>query len=401
MKLFIEALKLTNYQAPEREFYYWLLLGVFLIPFGFWLDTQVFAYIVQWQTPILNTLIVFLTEYVIYALLGLFGIATLYRVWNSENHQSQLVPGCFAVLAAGIAAYVLKSYFAIPRPYLEMALTPLVPGHSYSFPSGHTAVAFALLIPLWRINKWLGLSWLTFALAVGFARVYEFVHFPSDIAAGVILGGLVGAIFSHKESLKLFKVLWQELEFRRQSFHFACGFLCVFLHWAGALRLRAIAFVLVVGLIISFIAQYKKFPLLGKILASFDRPRDMNFPGRGAFYFCLGVFLTFLLFQKEHINIAYAAILILAVGDSLNHLFASQVYKYGLPWNRRKNIVGIMTGILMGTLAAQFFVPILPAFLASTVAITAETVPWRVGKFYLDDNLLVPLISGTLLWLMI
>jgi undecaprenyl-diphosphatase len=401
MKLFTNAFKDINYKAPEREFYYWLLLGVFIIPLGFWLDEQVFSYIINWQTPLLNTVIVFLTEYFIYALLALFGAATLFRVWHSPNNQSQLVPGCFAVLAAGIMAYVLKSYFAIPRPYLELALDPLVPGISYSFPSGHTAVAFALLIPLWRIHKWLGLSWLVFAITIGFARVYEFVHYPSDIAAGVILGGVVGAFFSHSESIKLFKVLWQELEFRRQSFHFACGFLCVFLHWAGALRLRFIGAILVIGLILSLASQYKKFPFLSKILSLFDRPRDHNFPGRGAFYFCLGVFLTFALFQKEHINIAYAAILILAVGDSLNHLFASQVYRYGLPWNRRKNVVGIIVGITMGTVASQFFVPFFPALIASTIAITAETVPWRIGKFYLDDNILVPLLAGGILWILV
>ena len=401
MNLITDALKHINYRAPEREFYYWLLLGVAFIPLGFWLDDQVFSHIVQWQTPFLNTVIVFLTEYFIYALLGLFGVVTLFRVWHNENNQSQLVPGCFAVLATGIITYVLKSYFASPRPYVELALTPLVPGHSYSFPSGHTAVAFALLIPLWRINKWLGVSWFAFAVLVGFARVYEFVHFPSDIAAGAILGGVIGAIFSHSESIKLFKTLWKELEFRRQSFHFACGFLCVFLHWAGALRLRFIGFILVAGLILSLASQYKRFPLLSKILSSFDRPRDQDFPGRGAFYFCLGVFLTFMLFQKEQINIAYAAILILAVGDSLNHLFASQVYKYNLPWNRRKNIVGIIIGITMGTLASQFFVPFFPALIASTIAIVAETVPWRIGKIYLDDNILVPLLAGGILWLLV
>jgi|GEM_PF-587792 len=401
MKLVTQALKHINYRAPEREVYYWLVFGAFLIPLGFWLDSQVFAWIMPLQNPSLNSLIVFLTEYFIFALLGLFAITTLYRVWSNENHQSQLVPGCFAVLAAGILAYVLKSYFAIDRPYLQMALEPLVPGHSYSFPSGHTAVAFALLLPLWRINRYLGVSWFLFAVAVGFARVYEFVHFPSDIAAGLILGGTVGAIFSHPESVKLFKVLWKELEFRRQSFHFACGFLCVFLHWAGALRLRFIAFILVSGLILSFAAQYKKIPILSEILALVDRPRDDNFPGRGAFYFCLGVFLTIMIWQGDNIHIAYASILILAVGDSLNHLFASQVTRFSLPWNRRKNVVGIITGILMGTFAAQFFVPVMPALIASTLAITAETVPWRVGKFYLDDNILVPLVAGGVLWLLV
>ena len=401
MKLLTQALANINHRAPEREFAYWILLGFALLPLGFWLDEKVFAWVIPLHGTPLDQFVVFLTEYFIFLLLGLFGLTTLYRVWHNENHQSQLVPGCFAVLAAGIIAYVLKSYFGIDRPYIPLAIDPLVPGHSYSFPSGHTAVAFALLLPLWRINHLLGLSWLVFAIAVGVARVYELVHYPSDIAAGVILGGAVGAIFSHPESRKLFKVLWKELEFRRQSFHFACGFLCVFLHWAGALRLRFIAFILVVGLILSLVAQYKRIPLLSDILGLVDRPRDANFPGRGAFYFCLGVFLTFLIWQEDHLNIAYAAILILAVGDSLNHLFAAQVYKFSLPWNRRRNVVGILVGILMGTISAQFFVPFFPALLASTIAITAETVPWRVGKFYIDDNILVPLVAGGVLWVLI
>ena len=401
MQLFKEALRSINYHAPEREVAYWLLLGFALLPLGLWLDQQAFPVVMGWHEPLLNQIIVFLTEYLIFVLLGLFAVATLYRVWSNEDHQSQLVPACFAVLAAGIMAYILKSYFGIDRPYVTMALDPLVPGQSYSFPSGHTAVAFALLMPLWRIKWWLGLSWLVFALAVGFARVYELVHYPSDIAAGIVLGGAVGAVFSHPESRKLFKVLWKELEFRRQSFHFALGFLCVFLHWAGILRLRFIALILVVGLIASLVAQYKKIPLLSRVLGIFDRPRDQDFPGRGAFYFCLGVFLTFALWQQEHINIAYAAILILAVGDSLNHLFASKVYRLSLPWNRRRNVVGIVAGIGMGTLAAQFFVPFFPALIASTVAIAAETVPWRLGRFFLDDNILVPLVAGGMLWLLV
>ena len=396
-----DALHSINYHAPEREVAYWILFGFLLLPLGLWLDQRVFGVVMSWHGGAWDQIIVFLTEYFIFLLLGAFGAATLYRVWKNENHQSQLVPACFAVLGAGIAAYILKSYFAIPRPFVEMALQPLVPGQSYSFPSGHTAVAFALLLPLWRINTWLGLSWLAFAMAVGFARVYELVHYPSDIAAGVILGGSVGAVFSHPESRKLFKALWAELEFRRQSFHFACGFLCVFLHWAGVLRLRFIAVILILGLLVSIFSQYKKIPFLSQALALFDRPRDQNFPGRGAFYFCAGVFLTFALWQKEHINIAYSAILILAVGDSLNHLFASKVTRFSLPWNRRKNVVGIVTGIVMGTLAAQFFVPLFPAFIASSLAIAAETIPWRVGRFYLDDNILVPLVAGGTLWLLV
>ncbi len=398
MLLLRRAYKKINYKAPEREIFLWALVGIGLFLIGKWVDGWIFPIVLQWHNLLLNELVIFLTEQLIFVILGIFGLVATYRVWTHEQYQSKLVPAIFAVMTAGILAYIFKSFFGIPRPFVEFALDPLVPGQSYSFPSGHTAVAFALLIPFWRVSKLLGLAWLVFAMGVGFARVYELVHYPSDIAAGIFLGGVVGAIFSHPEVKKLITLLWRELEFRRQSFHFIFGLLVVFAHWSGVLRLRFIALILVVGLVVSIISQYRKLPIVSKILALFDRPRDKKFPGRGAFYFLLGVFICLLIFP---LKIAYAAILILSVGDSLNHLFASQMQKINLPWNRRKNVWGIIIGVAMGTFAAQFFVPWMPAYIAATVAIAAETVPWRIGKYYIDDNIVVPLVAGGVLWVLL
>jgi len=241
-----------------------------------------------------------------------------------------------------------------------------------------------------------------FAIMIGFARVYQNVHYPSDIAGGIFLGGIVGAFFSHEEIKKLINILWQQLEFRRQSFHFLAGFFCVFAHWAGFFRLRIIGAALLIGLFLSFYSQKKRLPIISDLLHLFDRPRDKNFPGKGSFYFFLGVFLVFALFQKNNMPIAYASILILSVGDSLNHLFGTRVPKnFYLPWNKRKHLPGLLIGISAGTLASQFFVPLIPAFLATTFALLIESVPFKFGKYYIDDNVLVPLCAGGFLWLLI
>lgn len=208
------------------------------------------------------------------------------------------------------------------------------------------------------------------------------------------MGGVIGAFFSHPEVFKLIKVLWKDLEFRRQSFHFSTGFLCVFAHWTHFLRLRQLFFFLLLGLLISFISQKKNVPIISGVLEQFDRPRDKKFPGRGAFYFFLSVFLCLFIFP---VKIAYASILILSVGDSLNHLFMNGFRRIHLPWNRRKNIFGVVLGIVFGTFAAQFFVPVFAAFFASFVAIFAETIRFKIGKFYVDDNLFVPLLAGGIL----
>jgi membrane-associated phospholipid phosphatase/dolichol kinase len=384
----------------QRELLFWLGLGFILFGIGKYLDIYIFAFIAEHiRTPLLDKIALFLTEKLIQVVLVGLGILTAWRVYKNPDHHSKLAPAFFAVIVTGIMAYILKGFFKIPRPfgvsYYDVLgdLQPLLDISSHSFPSAHTAISFAVLIPLWRISKSIGVFWGIFALLVSLARVYEKVHFPSDIAGGILLGGLIGAFFSHPEVHRLLKILWNFLEFRRQAFHLCTGVCCVFAHWAGILRLRFLAVILIIGLIISFISQRHKIPVISDILKLFDRARDKDFPGRGAFYFLLGVFLTFLIFP---VKIAYAAILILSFGDSLNH-FISKPFHHccaSIPWNKNKNILGVGLGVLAGTLAAQFFVPFYAAFLGSAVAIFLETIPFRIRKFYIDDNIFVPLIAG-------
>lgn len=401
MNFIRDALGRVNYQAPEKEFLGWLLFGILIYMFGWWGDRYFLSTVLDWHGGWWDQWVIFLTEILVYVILIFFALIAAWRVWRSPDHHSKLVPALFAVFTAGVMAYVFKSVFAVDRPYIALDLIPLVAGQSYGFPSGHTAVGFALLIPFWRVSRWLGVAWGMFALLIGLSRVYELVHYPSDIAGGIFLGGAIGMIYSQPEVQKFIKICWQELEFRRQSFHFIAGFLVVFFHWAGFLRLRFIALALALGLIVSIWSQYQKIPLVNDILQKFDRPRDQDFPGRGAFYYFFGVFLTLLIFSRVDINIAYAAILILAVGDSLNHLIASPMRRGKMPWNQGKNILGVGMGILAGTMATFWFVPWQAAFLASTVALVLETVPWRIGNFYLDDNILVPLVAGGVLVLFV
>ena len=394
----------VDFSPVKKEVHWWLGCGIFLYGVGRLLDGYVFGVLQgNWRTPFLDESIVFLTERFIWVILTLFALITALRVWKKPDHGSKLIPAIFSVVSTGILSFIFKSFFHVPRPfqYETLGLTPLVHAGSFSFPSAHTAVAFALLIPFYRISKTIGILWAIFAIFIGFSRVYENVHFPSDIAGGIFLGGLVGAFFSHPESRKMVDLLWQELEFRRQIFHFSFGFSIVFMHWAGFLRLWQIGVLLLLGLFISYISQFKKARILSFILEKFDRPRDQKFPGRGAFFFLLGVFLCLLLFNGENLKIAYSAILILAVGDSLNHLFGAKLQRIRFPWNKRKNIVGVSIGILSGTFAAQFFVPLFPAFFASAIAICVETIPFRIGKFYIDDNVMVPLVAGGILWLLV
>ena len=129
----------------------------------------------------------------------LIPIAALAAFERTRAHALRLV-----ALLAGVAVVVfgVKALVGRVRPCGSLAhVHALVFGtpHDPSFPSGHAAGAFAVAVfvalearvhPLWKIAL--------FAVATGIAisRVALGVHFPSDIAAGAILGTVASLSYS-------------------------------------------------------------------------------------------------------------------------------------------------------------------------------------------------------------
>ena len=113
--------------------------------------------------------------------------------------------GPFTVLGARLAAgtllgtlfsQTLKRSLHRPRPtsaivgFEALAENP----DRFSFPSGHTTAAFAAAVALAGAPFGIGPAVLLAALGIGMSRVYLGAHYPLDVAAGVVLGTVAGAL---------------------------------------------------------------------------------------------------------------------------------------------------------------------------------------------------------------
>lgn len=88
----------------------------------------------------------------------------------------------------------LKPLIGRVRPFafrsgLQLLVPP--PGDA-SFPSGHTAAAFAVVFALKTAGSPLWVPALVLGSVTAFSRLYLYVHWPSDVLGGVLLGAAVG-----------------------------------------------------------------------------------------------------------------------------------------------------------------------------------------------------------------
>jgi dolichol kinase len=156
---------------------------------------------------------------------------------------------------------------------------------------------------------------------------------------------------------------------------------------------------LVSGIILSLLSLRFELPFIYFMLKKFEKPRYIRrFPGKGTLFFIAGCLLVLKLFPY---GIALASIAILTFADPVATLSGLLIGKknHRKPFNTLKKIEGTILGIAAGFLAALFFVSYIKALIAASVAMLAEALTLQLGGDDVDDNLLVPLVAATTLYL--
>ncbi|MFF2192235.1 phosphatase PAP2 family protein [Streptomyces sp. NPDC058157] len=124
------------------------------------------------------------------------GIATaLTALGSPRTRRAALRAAASLALASATVNSVGKWSVRRPRPLMEgvpLVRQPAVPPWTTSFPSGHSASAFAFTAGLALESPVWGAAVAPLAASVAFSRVYTGVHYPSDVAAGALLGVAAG-----------------------------------------------------------------------------------------------------------------------------------------------------------------------------------------------------------------
>ncbi|MET8572508.1 phosphatase PAP2 family protein [Streptomyces sp. NPDC004783] len=104
-----------------------------------------------------------------------------------------------ATAVAYVCSELLKSGFTEERPCRAVtgavaSLAECPASGDWSFPSNHATIAGASAVALALTRRVLILLTAPLALLMAFSRVFVGVHYPHDVAAGLLLGAVVAAV---------------------------------------------------------------------------------------------------------------------------------------------------------------------------------------------------------------
>jgi undecaprenyl-diphosphatase len=135
------------------------------------------------------------------------------RKWGLGVFLSILVGAVFTNLA-------IKNIVARPRPYASDVAAfkewwTYAGAHlesEFSFPSGHTTAAMASMTALClaapkKVGKWIVAPSILYVILMGAARNYLVVHYPTDVIAAFVVGGIAAIV-----AVLLAKLIWKLLE---------------------------------------------------------------------------------------------------------------------------------------------------------------------------------------------
>jgi membrane-associated phospholipid phosphatase len=255
------------------------------------------------QNPVFNGLMPFVSDHPPLLFLPVV-------VWFFFREKKKMLPllavAVLAVFFADGTGNVMKHLVARPRPCEVLPNIHLLAacGSSYSMPSNHAVNTFAFAMVFWLSRRdWGSLIMVLTAALVGISRIYAGVHYPFDVAVGVLLGSACAWIV-----IRL--VRWAKEIYRKSDYTQA---------------------LLLLVLVVSLFRIY--YILTGPFDLSFDeahywewsRRLDWSYYSKGPLIACL-IYLGTALFGNNVFGIRILAVLFSALSSAVIFIIGRDLY---------------------------------------------------------------------------
>ncbi|MEE1008435.1 MAG: phosphatase PAP2 family protein [Agathobacter sp.] len=153
--------------------------------------------IYKMHTPILDKIMIFLSTM---GEAGVFWIlVAVVLLFFKKTRKCGLQMAIAMLLTFIVGNLILKNAIHRPRPCWineEIELIVRSP-KDYSFPSGHTMNGIVASLTIFFNNKKYGIAAIILALLIAFSRLYNYVHFPTDILGGLAIGIICAIIVEY------------------------------------------------------------------------------------------------------------------------------------------------------------------------------------------------------------
>lgn len=152
-------------------------------------ELRILDWIQTLHTPVLDTCMIFITK--LGNAGGIWIVLTAILILIPKTRKTGFIMLAALLINLFFCNILLKNLFCRIRPYdvntgVQLLVARL---HDYSFPSGHTAASFASVTTLYlaKERKLWKLA-LVIAILIAISRLYLYVHYPTDIFGGILVG---------------------------------------------------------------------------------------------------------------------------------------------------------------------------------------------------------------------
>lgn len=171
------------------------------------MDLSILLFIQSLRTTITDILFTIITHL---GDLAIVWIIILSALFIQKKTRYIAIGGVIALAVCTLVVnFGIKPLVSRPRPFVDYPIDLIISTPSEtSFPSGHAASSFTIAVYLYMWNVKYKKSYLVLASLIAFSRLYVFVHYPSDVLAGILIGALIGYL-TYKVYKKRAPLLWK------------------------------------------------------------------------------------------------------------------------------------------------------------------------------------------------